>query len=397
MKYSSRKDIPSSGPRHPKRGDNKPGRIVNTIWGYGPDLLSDFDDPTKLPRDALEPLVEGLAWSARTAIRQRFALDPVDDLSISSLIGLVIPAYTGVSRVIADAGIPMIGWSGAPKDWPDYVVSTEGMVFESAASLAAGEFYEFDSDGALVLAHFDDPSYRILVRHRGDQEPITLEEALGAMAALLKAFARLRLSLTGDANQQVLDWLSKLASDARSFAEHLRHPYARALRNVGSRALEAFNEQFANRIDQVRSFLEGQKEPEARIQLIGPLQNCYQLLFGRAATVDETRTGTPFIRFATRFFREVGCPCAPGTVGAALDAWRRRPAEVKVPVARIDGFSIRRPARPREPLPSAKIIDLQALAAYLAHINHPQLIELLERLAGEGALPLGVHRGEEGE
>lgn len=283
----------------------------------------------------------------------------------SNLSGLIISSDR-VAKTIAAAGIDLAGPRPIGADW--LVVSTvpEVHYLSYITTLFPGKFrvetqrsercyvhttgvvtieacdehanlvrataldYEFDRQGALIRLNSTDRASNTqidkasCVRTKGDKTPLTDEQALGVMAALLREFNRFRLSLSHRTVKQHERMVTAGKRYGSELDKHLSHgppdPPAEIVRDLCG----SLTKQHEGQIEFIKVWTQSQRE--ARAQFMGPLQVAFQLLYGKAATsgyelVGETErleADTPFIRFAEAFFIMVGCPCKRNTINRAL-------------------------------------------------------------------------------
>lgn len=194
------------------------------------------------------------------------------------------------------------------------------------------ESFCFDNSGSLVRTSSrngnTDDRAEVLMRSPGQGEKVTPDEVLAAIAALLKACHRFRYSM-GKASKLSADNAAKVERAGKRFIKLIDDHREEGLEGLGGPWVSAVTEQFIEKVQATRKAIEKQKVtrvPEARIQLMGPLQVCFRLLYGGEPTSAYSggQADTPFIHFASAFMLAIGWPCAPNTVHDALVDWRAR-------------------------------------------------------------------------
>ena len=254
-----------------------------------------------------------------------------------------------VATLIHAAGIPLVGhavkltWQPCIPDGESWSISSRRGLMKSAL---AWEYpmrlmpqrkdppftetqFEFGGVGELLSKRIfirDTNEVRenaFVLRAPDDKRAITTEEALGAVSIVLFAFEPLRLALTADADVKVLKRLAKIRGSASKLSQNLKHPEARIVYERGWEAIAAQAEVLATDVRNVENALKDKEVKEARISIMAPLSACFQILFGRRPTADNTLSNSPFIKFAHAFLEIVGCPRKRVTVGSDFRAWQR--------------------------------------------------------------------------
>ena len=169
--------------------------------------------------------------------------------------------------------------------------------------------FRFDDSGSLIRSSIRNGNTEdlaeVLMRSPGQVEAITSDQVLGAIAALLKACHRLRFSM-GKASKLSADKAAKIESAGRRFIELINQHLEEGLERLGGSWVSAINEQFVEKVQATRKAIEKEKVervPEVRIQLMGPLQVCFRLLYGNEPTSAYSggQADTPFVNFANAF------------------------------------------------------------------------------------------------
>jgi hypothetical protein len=320
----------------------KPGRLGNaTLFGSPSDQrfrgsLSILERQENLKTFAAEMVDLGLdqafPHTGRRGLPTSFSMEPED-----------------VAKIVRTIGIPLAGhttealWRPNIPDGESWTVSSGGGLAKFAFgweyptrlmpprhdAIHTESRFEFGADGSLIRTrvHIHDTNETnneaVALRKVDDSRAITTEEVLGSVSVVLSAFEPLRLALTGDANIQVLNQLAKIRAQARELSRMLRHTHGRILMLRGWEAAAILNEVLADDTHAVEAFLRGKKKPRARETMMEQLVPCFRILFRRRPTTDSTLTNSPFIRFATKMFETLGCPCSPRTVGTTLRTWQR--------------------------------------------------------------------------
>jgi hypothetical protein len=318
----------------------KPGRIGTTTLFTSPSDRRFQESRSLLARrEDLEvyaaALVRGAFASARSGS---------DDLST-----LFLMEAEDVAEVIRAVGLSLAGhatddpWRPEIPDGESWFISSRAGLVKHAYAweypnrfmgprgdpIRAAEHFEFGAGNALIRTSLLDRdsgerhTQSALLREADDTRAITTAEVLGCVSLVLAAFEPLRLTLTGDANSQVLNHLAKVRAKASELSRMLRHPHARVMMLRRWEAGAVLNEMLAVDAGKVEELLQGRKKLRAREMVMEQLVPCFHILFGRRPTADSSLSNSPFIRFGTKMFDILGCPCSPTTVGTTFRSWQR--------------------------------------------------------------------------
>ena len=143
-----------------------------------------------------------------------------------------------------------------------------------------------------------------LMRMPNERRPLTADEAWGCWGALMRAFVRLRPSLYKLADVSALDASYDLALDLRRLAVRLR----RETPSNNSNVLSILCERYAYKLEHMRCQVEGKKQKDPLVSLMGPCVSCFELLFGQSATGGSDYKPTPFTLFAASFLERMDVP-----------------------------------------------------------------------------------------
>lgn len=290
-----------------------------------------------------------------------------------------------IERVVGAAQVPLVGWvSLIPTNWLapynnpctephgilDYGIRPRGLAPISTTwwcsslgilrklvnerehiDVSDYSSYEFRDDGSLartntydyITSAFVEKDAAIEVRGIHDPSPVSAEVVFAAFAALMAAVDAQQLTLRGLTPTGLSRKLSEIERNLLKVATLVAEPEAKILRGIGVDALSMACKHFRLQIRDVRGRMRHYpKQAAARIACIGPLYQCFTLLFGSEARRDRNQKMKaspsdaqywPFVRFAVAFFEEMQCPCTPNTVKAAVGDWRAnraRPRKRKV-------------------------------------------------------------------
>jgi hypothetical protein len=268
-----------------------------------------------------------------------------------------------VGYIISEVGLPLVGWQQpVPDCWPNFVdpdqpghyLTSRGIVLRKGEDANGNSVFLVRSyqleNGRLVRrwsydkiseAYVGEPC---IVRRPSDTSKVTADDAVGILAALMRAFEPYRTSL-----QDRSIFRAKHGRDVdaagRKFLRLLRAPESEAFGISCMRAEDAV-QRFLADLNLALADVEQRSKPKAaRRALMGPMQEAFRLLFGLPATsrfVFEgdgavQRADGPFIRFAEAVFAAFNCKCKPNTVNSELQEWRK---EQRLAVRLPDGTTV---------------------------------------------------------
>jgi hypothetical protein len=159
------------------------------------------------------------------------------------------------------------------------------------------------------------------------------EAAFAAFAALMRAVDTQQLSLRGFAPRDLDKKLAAIERACQKLSSLVNEPEVKLLGGIGAEAMGLASKHFRSRTREVRGLMNNYRKPSAaREACIGPLLQCFAILFGnepkRVGSGQKKKvdgydsTHGPFVRFAHAFFKEMKCPCTLNTVKAEVRNWR---------------------------------------------------------------------------